>query len=109
MAYAVVWKHTEDAGSRKLMVPPETFAVDDTPEKAKQEGRRILGDLAPEQKTAMGVLAVVEVTDEMVYGLQGCERVFLPMNAGDGEEDDELEFIDITQASYWSRYPWWAK
>jgi hypothetical protein len=104
--FGVVWKDTSGDQPRKLMSSPESCVGVDSADQAKLVGRHVLADLAPGHKATLGVLAVVEVSQDMLYGLQGCERVHLPMVGDDG---DELEFIDVSQAQYWQSQPWWVK
>lgn len=105
--YGVVWKDTSGEKPRKLMSSPEAMEDVDTADKAKDEGRQILAEIAPGHKSTLAVMAVVEVSQDMLYGLQGCERIFLPMN--DQNEGSELEFIDVSNAIYWTKQPWWSK
>ena len=100
--YGVVWGH-EDHG--KIMSAPESLEELNTAEDAKKEGLQMLNELPPEHKSIMKPLSIVEVTDEMLYGLKGCERIFLPMN----DDDGELEFININATSYWAGQPWWLR
>lgn len=103
--YGVVWKDSSGISPRKLMSAPESMDDIDTPEKAKNEGRQILSELAPGHKSTILPLATVEVSNDMKFALAGCERVFLPMN----DDDGELEFVDISATSFWVSQPWWLK
>lgn len=104
--YGVVWGHnTPECGNRQLLSAPESLDEITSTDQAKVEGRQILAELAPEHKTAMKPLAVVEVTEEMMFALKGCERVFLPMD----EDDGELEFVDVSKTQFWNSQPWWPK
>lgn len=103
--YGVVWKDTSGDAARKLMSAPESMDGIDSPEAAKNEGRQILAEIAPGHKAALTPLATVEVSEDMTYALAGCERVFLPNNEADGE----LEFVDVSDTSFWAGHSWWVK
>lgn len=103
--YGVVWEDTSGGSIRKLMSSPEALEECASPDQAKNEGRQILSELAPGHKSAMVPLATVEVSEDMHFALSGCERVFLPNN----EDDGELEFVDISETSFWIAQPWWLK
>jgi hypothetical protein len=108
--YGVVFLHSDpDNGKRKLISSPESLEAESVDE-AKKEGSQILEELPPEHRDIIKPLAIVEINDDMKYGLQGCERVFLPMKEeDDGGEAGELEFVDVTPTSYWSSQAWWQR
>lgn len=106
MPYGVVWLHdAPESGKRKLVSAPEAIEASNVNE-AKQEGSTILGELSPEHRAVIKPLAVVELNDQMLYGIKGCERIFLPMN---DDDDGELEFVDVSQTDYWTSQGWWHK
>lgn len=103
MLFGVVWKYSGLNGQpMKVMTHPEGLDGMDTPQQAQEEGRKILADLAPHNKTAMMPLSVVEVNDQMIDALNACPKVEI-----DGE--DELLFIDVGGLDYWVTQGWWHK
>lgn len=106
--YTVVWGYTGDQEPKRLLSSIESIEAQ-TPDDAKKEGVLILNDLPPEQRSEMKPLAVVEVTEETLAEFNANGKVFLPMLDEDGEGDDELEFIDITQTTLWAGQPWWHR
>jgi hypothetical protein len=103
--YGVVFLHdAPETGARKLVSTPEAIEAE-TPEDAKTEGRQILTELAPEHRSVTKPLSIVEISDEMKFGLTGCERVFLTAE----EDGEELEFVDVTGTAYWSSQAWWHR
>lgn len=103
MKYGVVWKHTAGNGSvQRLMAHPESLEEIDTVEKAQEEGRRTLAELAPQNKSGMMPLSVVELNDQMTEELDKCPLIEL-----DGE--DEMIFINVDELSFWALQPWWSR
>lgn len=109
MAYSVVWKFRPSQGSaKKLISTVEAMEGVDSVEDAKKEGRQILAEVTPGMKGSLSVLAVAEVSDEMMQTIQGCPTVGIPMGT-DGDEDDDVEFADITDTEIWLNQGWWHK
>jgi hypothetical protein len=105
MAYGVIWlQDAPETGKRKLISAPESLEAK-TAEEAKKEGMQILTELSPENKEVMKPLSIVEVDDRILYGISGCERIYLT----NAEDDGELEFVDISQTDYWSTQGWWHR
>ena len=100
--YGVVWKH-EDHG--KIMSAPESLDELETADDAKKEGLQMLSELPPEHRSIMKPLSIVEVTEDMIFGLKGCERIFLP----NADDDGELEFVNVSSTSFWTNHNWWHK
>jgi hypothetical protein len=102
--YAAIFllSQAEGLGSRKLISAPEAIEALDV-DSAKKEGLQILSELAPHNKEVMKPLSIVELSEEMLSGIATCERIYL----GNGDDDGDLEFADITDLRYWSSQPWW--
>jgi hypothetical protein len=94
----------ESLGPRKLISAPEAISAEDV-DSAKKEGLQILSELASHNREVMKPLSIVELSEDMLNGIAGCERVFL----GNTEDDGELEFADVTDAHYWANQPWWPR
>lgn len=104
--YGVVWQHnTPESGDRRLLPSPESLEDLSTAEEAKKEGIQIHRELAHEHRSVMKPLAIVEISEEMLFSLQGCERIFLPNE----DDDGELEFVNISDTQLWTSQPWWRK
>jgi hypothetical protein len=107
--YAAIFAHADpELGQRKLISVPEAIEAK-TPEEAKKEGLLVLNDLAPEHREIMKPLSIVELSEEMFFSIANCERIHLPMAGEDGLNDDELEFVDVSNAVYWQNQPWWSR
>lgn len=108
MMYGVVWKFsTPESGEvRKLMSRPEAMQETTTADEAKNEGRLMLAELCPSYKSAMMPLAIVEVGEEMIETLDGCAIVKMPMV---DDEEDDLEFVDVSGVDYWAGQAWWVR
>lgn len=107
--YAAIFLHEDpEIGTRKLISAPESIEAEN-PDVAKREGLQILNEIAEEHKIIMRPLSIVELSDDMMTGIAGCERVFLPMTGEDGDNGEELEFVDVSQSVYWQSQPWWSR
>lgn len=98
MSYAVVWSN----GQGQVMIGhPGTFG--ETPEEAKDEGRKILADASidPSVRLKLMPLATVETDKELEDRiLEECEEI---------EVGDELLFYDVTSLNTWSSQSWWPR
>lgn len=102
--YAAIFALTaESIGTRKIISAPEAIEAENV-EEAKKEGLQILRELAPHNREYMKPLSIVELSDDMMTGIAGCERMYL----SNVEDDGELEFVDVTDAMYWKSQPWWS-
>jgi hypothetical protein len=111
MAYGVIWQYTtpENGELKKLMASPGSVLENSSEADAKKEGLQTLQEIAPEQRSCFKPLAIVEVTEEMLSELSGCPEVTMPMVNEDGEEDGELEFIDLRDTEFWAAQSWWHR
>jgi hypothetical protein len=107
MFYGVVWNYSSPESGKvsRLMATAEALEETSSPDSAKAEGRLVLAELAPEQKSCMKPLAVVEVTPQMLETLKDCPEIKLPTY----EDDEELDFVDVGSTEFWVDQPWWLK
>lgn len=100
MLYGVVWKQAQEEGFRLLVAHPETLEGIETAEKAMQDGRDTIADLADIQgEEKLEPLSVVELNHTMLDELEACEMV----------EIGEMMFVLVTDLDIWSSKPWWPK
>lgn len=109
MPYGVVWRYkTPESGHViRLVSAPESLEGVDSPDVAKQEGRTVLTELAPEQKVCITPLSVVEIDDHIMEKLQQCPILKLPTN--DEDDDEELEFVNVESIDAWTGESWWQR
>lgn len=103
--YAAIFLMTaESLGPRKIISAPEAIEAT-TVEEARKEGLQILNELPPHNREVMKPISIVELSEDMMTGIAGCERLFL----SNAEDDGELEFVDVSEATYWQSQPWWSR